>query len=1375
MAKGKVSYSKGLNKDASLSKYDPSNYFNARNIKILTDTGLSTGSIINEQGNSYSFKLPSTSQVTIDGVTVPVQTNLYIIGYTTIRNKIILFSTSETTQSPTNSAGQIWVLEYDESDNTVVNANPTTGELNLADHLVYNNFVNFTTYHRIEAEGIYENINTSRLYWTDNYNSLRAINISNPAASAIAPADLDIKPNVKLSIPKVTDVSGGGNLPDGSNIALAYVLINSEGAQTVVSPTSALIQLGTGNPSSAAFQDYQGSARGSSSDKSISYTLDNLDTNYDIIDLYYVLYEELEVFSIFKFKSTSVPSSGSISGTLTGFETMLPITNLEYQALLSSFNVCKTITIKDNILMAANVKTTPAILDFDARAYRFNSSRLALLEHSDSTLNLTLNATSGTPDYTIVDSTHDCINSFNIEDPNHNANWFTTDQYKFQEDGTTVGGSGLNISYEFYEIALKGDDKSMSVKTTKPHTVVNRSGSNVIDLGILNLDGTSNTIDLTGEYFNFKSPLVTANLTGYARDEVYRFGFEAIDLKGNPFYVNWIGDIKFPGASDGYNIGNGGTTSGSMSLYNIGIKFTVDISSIRDNISGFRFVRVERTVDNRTKLGTGALMLFSFYSDISTYYTEALYTAHSSKTVSSLDIDIDGVAYNCIALPDKPGFDNLAPGDAADGKKQLTLFISPLKQFASYIGFQHSAGDYLKTIEYYEDPISSYYVDSPNESYGDNHRLRTFEAVDPTYHTIPTIGYESFEIFRETLLSPGQAISSGSTYYPTEYYSCGRLINALYRTNDGADSGNNTPMGIGNYNHLVLLYSSNEAYSGNHMIADNMGWNLNGVFQTPIVNPSNSDYLRGSTFNYRMKIVSYSRTVLGQYGGNTYYDRSNNQYMSTGHYQPISDDVPSTLTQIVYGGDTYVTYYDTEYCSQNYDTAEFRALSAAVYNDNNTASGQAQSLAIHVPIESPINMDLRMGRHFSKDRDQTNISTYGFEDFSHNSIYRQANSSEAKFFSSDVLAKTQEEFSHRIWASNKKTDGELVDSWRRFDVNEYIEVNGKYGPINKITTFKDRLMYLQDKGIGVAAVNDRALINDQTGAQMVLGTGGVLDNYQYISEKTGTTQQFSVVESAYNLYYYDAVNARIMKYGPAQQGYSLGTVSDVKGLNSFFNESVSRELITTDLTLNKQSQAVGVHSVFDTRYNRVFFTFLQPTTFEDFTISYNEFTDAFESFYDFTPNLYINNGNRVISVDPTSNSDAYLHNEGVYGEFYGDSFDSEVTLILAPEADFTKIFNNLEFNSEVTIPGTNFTQETINTLEAYNDYQTTGVITLVADTNIRRRMRKWRYAFDRDILSTDQDARLRDTHILLKLTYNNNNDKRLVLHDIIFSYQPVRN
>ena len=1370
MAKAKVSYSKGLNKDASLSKYDQSNYFDARNIKILTDTGLSTGSIINEQGNTFSFKLPPTTQVTINGVTVPVQTNLYIIGYTTIRNNIVLFSTSETAAAPTSSVGQIWVLEYDESTNTVINANPTTGELSEAGHLIYNNYVNFSTYNRIEAEGIYENVNTSRVYWTDNYNSLRVINISNPNASLIEPDDLDIKPNVTLSIPKVTGVSSGGNLPDGSNIALAYTLINSEGAQTVVSPTSALIQLGTGDPSSAAYQDYQGSNRQTGSDKSIDYTLKNLDTNYSIIDIYYIIYEELEVFSIYKFKSTSVPSSGTITGTLTGFEEMLPITNVEYQSLLSSFNICKTITIKDNILMAANVKTTPAILDFDARAYRYNSSQEALLEHSDVTLNMTLDASLGTPDYTTVPATHDCINPYNVEDPNHNSNWYTADQYKYQEDGTTIGGSGLNISYTFYETTLDGDDKSITAKTTKPHTVVNRAGATTVDLGILNIDGTSNTIDLTNEYLNFKSPLVAANLTGYARGEVYRFGFEAIDLKGNPFYVNWIGDIKFPDVSDGFLIGDGSTSSGSMDLYTLGIEFTIDISSIRDQISAFRFVRVERTVDNRTKLGTGALMMFGVYDDANPDYAGSLYEAHSGKTVSSYDIDIDGVAYDCIALPDRPGFENVDPID--DNAKQLTLFISPLKQFAQFIGYTHAAGDYLRTLGYYVNAISSYYVDNPNESYGDNHRLRTYEAVNGGTHSIPTIGYESFEIFRETLLSPGQVLDSGSTYYPTEYYTNPKLINALYRTNDGGDSGNNTPMGMGNYNHFVLLYSAHDTYTGNHMIANNMGWNLNGDFGDPTVS-ANTDYLTGLSYAYRTKLMAYSRTVLNQYGGNTYYDRSNNQYMSTGHFQQVSVDVPSSLTQVVYGGDTYVSYYDTEYCSMNYNSADFRALQAVTYNDNNTT--QYQSIAIHIPIESPINMDLRMGTHFSKDRDETNITAYGFEVFQHNQMYRQANSSEAKFFSQDVLAKTQEEFSHRIWASNKKTDGELVDSWRRFDVNEYIEVNGKYGPINKITTFKDRLMYLQDKAIGVAAVNDRALIPDQTGAQMVLGTGGVLDSYQYISEKTGTTQQFSVIESAYNLYYYDAINARIMKYGPAQAGYSLGTVSDVKGLNSFFNEEVSRELITTDLTLNKLSQPVGVHAVFDTRYNRVFFTFLQPTSFDDFTISYNELTDAFESFYDFTPGLYINNGNRVISVDPTSKSNSYLHNEGTYCEFYGTTYNSDITLILAPEADFTKIFNNLEFNSEVTLAGTNFTDETISTLEAYNDYQTTGVITLVADDNIRRRMRKWRYAFDRDINSTDQDARLRDTHILLKLTYNNNNDKRLVLHDIMFSYQPVRN
>ena len=64
MPKSKNSYFKGLNKDNSKSKYDPSNYYDAKNLKVITHKGLSTGSIENEKGNALAFKIPGISETT---------------------------------------------------------------------------------------------------------------------------------------------------------------------------------------------------------------------------------------------------------------------------------------------------------------------------------------------------------------------------------------------------------------------------------------------------------------------------------------------------------------------------------------------------------------------------------------------------------------------------------------------------------------------------------------------------------------------------------------------------------------------------------------------------------------------------------------------------------------------------------------------------------------------------------------------------------------------------------------------------------------------------------------------------------------------------------------------------------------------------------------------------------------------------------------------------------------------------------------------------------------------------------------------------------------------------------------------------------------
>ena len=140
MPKSVNTYIKGLNKDNSRSKYDPSNYYDALNIKVITNGGLSTGSVETEKGNKLSFTIPNIPETTYEYIngnseTVPEQTNLRIIGWCTVSNYVVLFTTTLG-----GGVGQIWRFQYEEKTDTII----TTGggaSLNVDDHLIYNNSI----------------------------------------------------------------------------------------------------------------------------------------------------------------------------------------------------------------------------------------------------------------------------------------------------------------------------------------------------------------------------------------------------------------------------------------------------------------------------------------------------------------------------------------------------------------------------------------------------------------------------------------------------------------------------------------------------------------------------------------------------------------------------------------------------------------------------------------------------------------------------------------------------------------------------------------------------------------------------------------------------------------------------------------------------------------------------------------------------------------------------------------------------------------------------------------------------------------------------------------------------------------------------------
>jgi len=1404
-------YINGMNQDGAKNKENQSSYFLAQDFRIITDKGKSTGSLENERGTKIAFKVPDLAQMTLtDGTIIPAQTNLQIIGWCTMIDTIIIFTTNETALVPNGSYGQIWKMQFSETSGEIIGL--TAGELTVANHLVYNQQMNFSSYHRIgRAIGRYETEKIQRIYWTDFYNSVRSLNIADEDTLNIPLDNISLKPSVTFSQP-VIQTLGSGNLPTGCEIQFGYRLLDDSGVESLISPLSALCALPNLNIYTTAYKDFKGIGDTSTKTRSVTYEIKDIDTDYTTIEHIAILYTSLDVFTVYKFDEQPIPSSGEVTVTCSDLDSAIELTTLELNLLSSGFDICKDIEVKDDRLIAANIKTNILELpEYDTRVYRFDSTKNSLIQDSikgDITINApSLVITSGPGignSWTEVDKEHDAINPYNQES---NTNWFSQ-QYKYKSDGVTIGGSGPNISYEFTKKEIAANFQQ-SLTDHPSHIEVNRwatTDGDDIMVGQLNADGTTFTIENSDQFKDNSNIYNHGYFRGYSRGETYRFGIVFYDKAGSSSFVSWIGDIRIPDVEDGFPIGT--EIGGLEYMYSIGIKFTIDISSIRDKIDGCRIVRVNRELSDKTKLGTGLLMCFDQQDE--SYETTLLHRWEASNDGApgpsnpfkiSDDTEIYGSTVNNILhLSDKPGFND--PQFNSSDTKRLTYLISPIGQLYP-VDFK--PGDFIKTTGYQRATCNKYYLNSAttdpdtDKDYGFYYKTKLF---------IPyTHGREWHEIGAQEIMNIGQ-------YYPAggilSGYTGENLMNSSYSREATilvSDAKEEHPLGIGSPKMLMLLKSGTGVI---HTVdGATQSWHLGGDFRG--INFGGTDT---SGYVY-FKEVHYCRYVLSQYGGNTFADRSKNQYISTNHYQVISDTIPDIITPEVYGGDVFVNYYDDEQIEryQNQDGAFGEPYKVPDVNK--------LSVAVCFFTESPCNTNYRSGVHWAANRGTSggySMGDYQSNQYVYNHIFSQQPIAEQKFFAKDFLIETNEENPFQLWASEPKINGELLDKWRIFKPANKTEVTGTYGPINRIINYKDRLFYYQDMAIGIASINERSIITDASGQQAVLGTGGIFPDYQYLSVITGCYHQFAVVATENGLYHYDA---RLRKLFKTSEG--VMPISDMKGMSSFFDNKITGSINKEDFTLRQiDGGPTGVHGEADYRYNRILYTFLMPyftdltgifdfitgniiytggiyylvnsdftfdfgiepditeydvTILTDYqpryTISYNEVIDAFESFYSYLPGIYLQYGRRLLSVNPNDSKEAYIHNEGDYCFFYNQPETiSRLITFLGDNGNITKIFNNLMFLSEAyDTNNLDLYTNTINKFRVRNEYQDTGLISLTNNNNIKRRMRTWRLQIPRD--NTDGKSRIRNPWAELTIEYQNAANQRFVLHELGYNYTPA--
>ena len=406
----------------------------------------------------------------------------------------------------------------------------------------------------------------------------------------------------------------------------------------------------------------------------------------------------------------------------------------------------------------------------------------------------------------------------------------------------------------------------------------------------------------------------------------------------------------------------------------------------------------------------------------------------------------------------------------------------------------------------------------------------------------------------------------------------GRYEGGFRGDNTGKDSGKHVVWGTGG---RCLLFSCEDKLD---TITTSIKTSRYYAYNNSDIQISSiSEYIRSSllgTFlcNFRQQITPY--------GGQSFINRLTNVYFGNGDYfeSPVDPDGPGDWND-VYNGDC------------NIEIFEYTSMHKIYGAYTNEGSGELKFPSTHmitysIPTESNIWTKFEYGWQFGinaadnyasfiqeEPSQITEAYTQDDPQFVYNTVYNTRNTSRPHAIYDDL---NKEDYNKtvdtRVYYSDLKANDEIIDSWCKFRSSNFIDVDQQYGPITDIYTFKNNLLFWQQKAFGVLSVNERSITTDNSGNDVILGDGGVLSRYDYFSNKFGMCkQQFCVTSSNGGAYWCDTHNNVLCMFSGdsvvelSKQGKVQGLVnSKADGSSGVFYDNKNNELVFNVLEYKQQ-------------------------------------------------------------------------------------------------------------------------------------------------------------------------------------------------------------
>ncbi len=1333
---------RGANRDVTKSKHPTEYYFDAEHIRVLATDSQSTGSVTNEKGNVQLFDLgtisvnTSTNVITYTGGTkvytngtdIDVQISSgdmqavsgvqKIIGHAEGRDSIFFISTDD------NGGDAIWEMQGVLENNYTLN-------------LLYYRNMNLSTNNPVQIIYNYENEDLQKIYWVDGVNQIRTINIKDPDLIDVPLNTINFVGDFDLSQATIDSISTGGNQTAGM-VQYTYNLYRLNSSQTKTAPLSELVPLTRGDGLGGGDVNEQVSS-------TPVVSIDDIDDQFTFIRVYAIRYTSFNVTPQIELiderelgnqTSITIFDDGSNIGSL----------SLEEFLFLGSDPIIpEHIVTKDNVLFPVNITESNFLIpdEFDMRAYGFPIS------NNITSVNDNVRAAGNAIIGDIL-----TLNGTDFSVPiNHDAVNLDYDIRRYQANSTIEGGEGKYLKYEFVRKAANGKVKV------------------------------------------FKDA------------EIYRIGIEFYNKLGQVSLSKWIADFKAP-TGNLSNLVNTISVTLKPEFYTFLNGYT--FASENDRPVGYRIIRADRTESDKTIISQGAVtgMIFQVKGDEARNFGQFTnITNRRSFQDGALKLPsyitrnfqkIPNSGDNNGALQENKHLEWLNDDNPAfdEGGEIYTVTNDNNKISQT---FQHTKMMQMHSPEVLFDIVNSYpadvelrnlgiivnnqngvfaeerFVETGLEKFGG----RTLGGLNPK--RIDTSNFIENNNFRNVFDTPEGGASNNDNRFigPSgggpeltmcfyQYYrqftsfqnDANRNVNPIYGSPEVTDRGGESRFYNGdtryNYTNSLTPFSSDPEddcdtcdpiSSINSFASRNTTFVLGNASdstdnrlaledlydQTSLGNPTSillAEIKREDKFTY----------LGGIYGGNSFEDKKRSTYIQCGEYT----DINTATVQIDNPGDTFVQ--------------TFRFLRIAKTDTEVLDHRQAQiSEIIQFPVETTVDLESRYDISINAwdGRFQPQEDEY----HGYNRVYSQQPNLVVNT-DIDFNQRIVENFDTRVTATRTKIPNEEIDSWTDILVNEFQDLDGKYGPINGVLNYKDEIFTFQDEAIAKLIINPRVQVQGSNGIDVELGRGTLLYDYDYITTTSGARNKWAIIEGKKGFYYYDLLNKGLFRY----PDNVLVSLSDAKGMHTYFNNNFVHSDLVQDNPVLFKGAVMGA----DIYNNDIWLTLHQGD--QSLTRVYNELQDEFVDSKLYYPVWYVNKAENLFATTDTTIWEQYA---GPYNNYFGQNISSKVILQLNPAVDLDTIFHNIFYRSEVYLSDIDQPDSTLTHIRGYSEYQDSGRIPLVLSRNgnLRRKFRQWRADIPREAGTRNK---LRNPWIFLELEFSNSTGQKLILHDIIISYTIYR-